>query len=265
MEVNRRYWDSLVPVHAASRFYDVSGFLAGGTSLLDIERRAVGDVDGKTLLHLQSHFGLDTLSWARLGADVVGVDFSPVAVAEARRLAEEAGLWSQSNFEEGNVLALRSVVDGKFDVVFTSHGTITWLADLRPWAEGIARSLKPDGFFYIVDTHPAGLLFEADGDGALMRQHHYFHREEPLLIPKQPDYADPSHSTLPSFAWIWSLADVFGALEQAGLSIYEFREYPKNVYRQFPSMQQDLDGYWRLTEGELDLPLLFSLKAKRRS
>jgi len=263
MEVNRRYWDSLVSVHAASRFYDVKGFLAGGSTLLSIERDAVGNVNGSALLHLQCHFGLDTLSWARLGADVVGVDFSRVAVAEARRLAGEAGLSLRSQFVEGNVLALRSVVDAEFDIVFTSHGTITWLDDLRAWAEGITRSLKPGGFFYIVDSHPTGLLFDADGDGLLTRRYGYFHRKKPLLLPEQPDYADPHHITPPSAAWIWSLADLFEALESAGLSIYEFQEYPKSVYRQFPNMRRGSDGYWRLPKGELDLPLLFALKAKR--
>lgn len=263
-ERNRRCWDALVPIHRASRFYDVAGFLRGASSLHDIERNAVGDVAGKTLLHPQCRFGLDTLSWARLGAEVVGVDFSAAAIAEARRLAEQSGLASQSRFVEGDVLDLTSLIDEKFDVVFTSYGTVTWLPDLRAWARGIAASLKPDGCFYMVDNHPTGFLFEADDQGCFTRPYNYFHREQPLALPAQPDYADPSHIAEPAVAWIWSLADIFRSLEHEGMSICEFEEYSKTVYLQFPHMLQDSDGYWELPEGEPDLPLLFALKARLR-
>ena len=263
-ERNRRYWDALVPIHRASRFYDVAGFQRGASSLHDIELRAVGDVTGKTLLHPQCHLGLDTLSWARLGAEVVGVDLSAAAISEARRLAEQAGLATRSRFLEGDVLDLTSVIDEKFDVVFTSYGTVTWLPDLHAWARGVAASLKPDGFFYMVDNHPTGMLFEADDQGCFTRPYSYFHREEPLLLPAQPDYADPAHIAEPAVAWIWSLSDIFSALEQQGLSIREVKEYSKTVYRQFPHMLQNSDGYWALPEGESDLPLLFALKAGLR-
>jgi hypothetical protein len=132
---------------------------------------------------------------------------------------------------------------------------------LRRWAEGIAAALKPEGFFYIVDSHPVGLLFEEDERGRLARRYDYSHHEAPLLLPAQPDYAEPGHVTLPSAEWIWPLSDILGTLEQAGLSTYEFQEYPKTVYQQFPSMQQSGDGYWRLPEGQPGLQLLFALKA----
>ena len=205
-ELNRRYWDALVPVHAASRFYDVDGFRAGASSLHSIETEAVGNVAGKSMLHLQCHFGLDTLSWARLGADVVGVDFSAASVAQGRKLAEEAGLASRATFVQHDVLDLRSVLDREFDIVFNP---------------------------------------------------------EPLQLEPQPDYADTDHTTLAAEAWIWSLSDVFGALEKAGLVVYEFKEYPRTVYKQFPQMRETSDGYWELPAEELDLPLLFSLKARR--
>ena len=262
-ELNRKHWDALVPVHAASRFYDVDGFRAGASSLHSIETEAVGCVAGKSLLHLQCHFGLDTLSWARLGADVVGVDFSAASVAQGRKLAEEAGLASRATFVQHDVLDLRSVLDREFDIVFTSNGTITWLPDLEMWGRAVVQSLQPDGFFFIVDSHPTSYLFEADKDGRLARQYDYFHRDKALRLAPQQDYADPGHTTLAAEAWIWSLSDVFGALEGAGLVVYEFKEYPRTVYKQFPQMRETSDGYWELPAEELDLPLLFSLKARR--
>ena len=262
-ELNRKYWDALVPVHAASRFYDVEGFRAGASSLHSIETEAVGCVAGKSLLHLQCHFGLDTLSWARLGADVVGVDFSAASVAQARELAEATGLASRATFVQHDVLDLRSVLDREFDIVFTSNGTITWLRDLELWARAVVQSLQPDGCFFIVDSHPTAYLFEADKDGRLARQYNYFHRSEPLRLGPHQDYADPDHKTLAAEEWIWSLSDVFGALEKAGLVVYEFKEYPRTVYKQFPQMRETSDRYWELPADELDLPLLFSLKARR--
>ena len=262
-ELNRKYWDALVPVHAASRFYDVEGCRAGRSTLHSIETEAVGSVAGKSLLHLQCHFGLDTLSWARLGAEVVGVDFSAASVARGKQLAEEVGLASHATFVQHDVLDLKSVLDREFDIVFTSYGTITWLDDLEAWARGVAQSLKPGGFFFLVDTHPTSYLFEADKDGRLARQYDYFHRPEPLRLGPHQDYADPDHTTLAAEEWIWSLSDVFEALERAGLIAYEFKEYPRTVYKQFPHMRETSDGYWELPADELDLPLLFSLKARR--
>ena len=262
-ELNRKYWDALVPVHAASRFYDVEGFRAGRSSLHSTETEAVGNVARKSLLHLQCHFGLNTLSWARLGADVVGVDFSAASVARGKELAEEAGLASRATFVQHDVLDLKSVLDREFDIVFTSYGTITWLHDLEAWARGVAQSLKPGGFFFIVDSHPTSYLFEADKDGRLVRRYDYFHRPEPLRLGSHQDYADPGHTTLAAEAWIWSLSDVFGALDGAGLVVYEFKEYPRTVYKQFPHMRETSDGYWELPAEELGLPLLFSLKARR--
>jgi len=264
-ELNRKYWDALTPVHEASRFYDVAGFLAGRSSLHSIEREAVGDVAGKSLLHLQCHFGVDTLSWARLGAEVVGVDFSGASIARARKLAREAGLAEQARFVERNVLDLLAEPVGQFDVVFTSYGTITWLADLEAWGRVVAESLRGEGLFFMVDTHPASCLFEADATGRLARRYDYFRQADPLQIGPEKDYAEPTYTTLPSEAWIWSLGDVFGALEAAGLRVHEFKEYPRTVYQQFPDMRTTTEGYWEMGRSALSLPLLFSLKASRKA
>ena len=259
-ELNRKYWDALTPVHAASRFYDVPGFLVGGSSLHSIEREALGEVVGKSLLHLQCHFGLDTLSWARLGAEAVGVDFSEASIAHARALAEQAGL--NVSFLERDVLDLVRGPVGKFDLVFASYGVVGWLPDLEEWGRVVAASLKADGMFFMAEIHPTSLLFEADAAGDLSRSYDYFHNGGPLRIGPEKDYADASHMTLASEMWTWSLADILGALESAGLRVYDFTEYSRTVYQQFPNMRETVDGYWELEPGALSVPLLFSLKAR---
>src|SRR5919206_2445351 len=152
VESNRSLWDGWTRLHAHSEFYDLAGFKAGRSSLKDIELAEVGDVRGRSLLHLQCHFGQDTLSWARLGAEVTGVDFSTEAIRLARALNEE--LHIPARFIQSNIYALPDVLDERFDIVFTSYGVLAWLPDLDAWGEIVARYLKPGGFFYIVENHP---------------------------------------------------------------------------------------------------------------
>ena len=152
LQVNRRNWNERTPVHAASDFYDVEGFKAGRITLRDLERREVGEVSGKTLLHLQCHFGLDTMSWARLGAKPTGVDFSDAAIDLARSLNDELGLGVR--FIHSNIYDLPGVLDEQFDIVFTSYGVLCWLPDLDDWARVASNHLKPGGVFYIAEFHP---------------------------------------------------------------------------------------------------------------
>ena len=153
---NRELWNAWTEIHEGSTFYDVEGFLAGRQTLLPIELEELGpDVrEGTTLLHLQCHFGLDTLSWARRGARVTGVDFSDKAIALADRLAREVGLDEACRFVQSDLYDLPAHLDERFDVVFTSWGVLMWLPDLTAWGRLIARYLRPGGIFYIVDFHP---------------------------------------------------------------------------------------------------------------
>ncbi|MEC9279128.1 MAG: class I SAM-dependent methyltransferase, partial [Chloroflexota bacterium] len=146
---NLKFWDSIVEDHVRSDFYDVSGFLQGKTTLDSVEINQVGDVSGLTFLHLQCHFGLSTLDWVRLGAIATGVDFSPTAIAMARKLSKDTGL--RARFVESNVYNISSRLDEKFDIVFTSYGVLCWLPDLTKWAEQIAHCLKTGGRFYLVE------------------------------------------------------------------------------------------------------------------
>jgi len=261
-EVNRSHWNELTPVHKNSAFYDLPGFLAGRNVLDPVARDALGDVREKSLLHLQCHFGLDTMSWARMGARVTGVDFSEEAISVAEGIAHQAGLAGRARFILSDVLELNSVLDETFDLVFTSHGTVTWLNDIRRWAAVVAAHLKPDGMFYFLDNHPTGLLFETRDDSPPRLYFDYYHSAEPLEFTNETDYADPCYQSKgKTRAWIWSIEDIFGALEECGLAISDVREYPFNVYEQFRSMRRDGQGYWRLPEGWPSLPLMLGFKA----
>ena len=159
---NQRLWDAWTKVHAEGQFYDVAGFRQGGLRVRPYEIAALGDVTGKSLLHLQCHFGLDTLSWARLGARVTGVDFSPAAIRLARELAADIGI-PEARFVESNVYQLPVRLGDEFDIVYTSRGVLGWLPDIRGWARVVARFVKPGGRFYISEIHPVLQVFENEG------------------------------------------------------------------------------------------------------
>jgi ubiquinone/menaquinone biosynthesis C-methylase UbiE len=156
---NEALWDAWTDIHEASEFYDLEGFRRGGIRLRDEEVAAVGDVQGKALLHLQCHFGIDTLSWARLGAKVTGADFSQKAVDLAQRLAADIGV-ADARFIRSDLYELPGVLDEQFDVVYTSRGVIGWLPDIRRWANVVARFTAPGGLFYITEIHPVAQAFE---------------------------------------------------------------------------------------------------------
>ena len=265
MAINRGWWDEVTPVHEASDFYDVAGFLEGRNTLGTVERQAVGDVCGRTLLHLQCHFGLDTLSWARLGADVVGVDFSPAAIATAERLTRDCRLESRARFIEADVTTAGRVAGAPFDIVFTSIGVLVWIGDLDGWAATIDANLADDGFFYFLDCHPLALIF--DESSPIPAVHYdYFQGTSPIHEPAgRPDYADPSYRIgSQSREFTWSISAVFSALENRGLQIHEVREYPFTAWPQFPDMKQGDDGYWHRTADVPPMPLLLGFKARRQ-
>src|SRR5438552_420487 len=175
---NRANWDAWAAINAASANYDVAGFKAGKLSLNRIERGELGDVAGKSLLHLQCHFGIDTLSWARLGARVTGIDFSAPAIDLARSLAAELDV--EGRFVVSTVEDLPANLDGDFDVVYTSRGAIWWLADLERWADVIAHFLRPDGVFYITEFHPILMTFDESETATPKIRYPYFPRREPM-------------------------------------------------------------------------------------
>ncbi|TRO50928.1 class I SAM-dependent methyltransferase, partial [Candidatus Bathyarchaeota archaeon] len=171
-ETNKRRWNELVDIHAKSKEYDLENFIAGKNSLHRVEREKLGDVKGKSLLHLQCHFGLDTISWARLGAKVTGVDFSETAIELAREIAKKVGV--DAEFVCSNVYDLPKVHKGEYDIVFTSYGVLCWLQDIEEWARVIAHFLKPGGTFLIVESHPFMWVFDDESE-ELRQKFSYWH------------------------------------------------------------------------------------------
>ena len=258
---NRELWNELTPIHERSEYYDVKGFKSGKSTLKPIELEELGDVSGKSLLHLQCHFGLDTLSWARLGARVTGVDFSDKAITLARSLSKELGI--KANFVCSNIYDLPKALDGEFDIVFTSYGVLCWLPDLRRWGEVVAHFLKPEGAFYMVEDHSLLNIFETTEDGTGLKiAHSYFHATEPTKWQAEGSYASGSVKVShPSYEWTHSLSDVVNALIYAGLRIEFLHEFPVCAWQRFPFMKQDKDGWWRLKDD--NIPLTFSLRATK--
>jgi ubiquinone/menaquinone biosynthesis C-methylase UbiE len=255
---NRKLWDTRVGLHVDSKFYDVPGFLAGKSSLCGIEVDEIGPVAGKSLLHLQCHFGQDTLSWARQGANVTGVDFSSTAIAAARSLADQAGLAAE--FIESDVLDLPKSLDSRFDIVFTSFGTIGWLPDLNRWAAGIRRALKPGGFFYMIDLHKTYLILDPETGQV---KYDYFGNQGPDEEITGKTYADGlTHEPLAEFWWNHTFEALFEALRNAGLNLSSFREYPFCVYKLADSMIETSPGHWVYESLGGRIPYMYSLRAE---
>ncbi len=266
MEVNRERWNELVAHHAASDSYDVEGFKKGGIRIRALEQNEVGDVSGKSLLHLQCHFGLDTLSWARLGAKVTGIDYSDQAINLARSLSQE--LHIPASFVLSSVYDLPQALDAaaQFDIVYTSHGVIGWLPDLKPWAQVIAHYLKPGGFFYIAEAHPFMWTFNNDLPDFKL-QYPYFLRE-PIRTDAEGSYATAAkiqHST--EYGWNHTFSEILSSLIAVGLKLDFLHEYPISAWKCFPAMnmQEDEDHWFRFTDPVLSsmLPLTFTLKATK--
>jgi SAM-dependent methyltransferase len=261
MRRNRDHWDELVPIHAKTEFYGVDRFLAGETKLNSLEMDEVGSVEGKNLLHLQCHFGLDTLSWARLGAHVTGMDYSVPAIEKARELAETRNL--DARFLCCNLYDLPDHLLGQFDIVYTSYGVLCWLPDLPRWAQIVASYVKPGGFFYIAEMHPFAMVFD-DESQVLKFRYPYFDKSARRYEVKG-SYADPQAPTTinEEFGWDHSLSEIVNTLIDNGLRIEFLHEFPYSVYQQLPMLEHDGHGIWKFPDGEEPIPLIFSIKAHK--
>jgi SAM-dependent methyltransferase len=275
IEANRRRWNELVDIHYASPFYDVPAFKAGASTLLPVEREEVGDVRGKTLLHLQCHFGMDTLSWARLGATVTGLDFSAPAVEQARALAQRIGV-RDATFVHSNVYDARAAISGQFDVVYTAVGALCWLPDVRGWAAVAASFVAPGGFLYVYDGHPVllSLDYERD-DHRLVISEPYFETNEPNEFEAPCTYVDgPELTNRRTLEWNHGLGEIVTAVIDAGLRVefvHEHREVPWQALPWMVATDETPAGsryarreMWRLPDPQRELaPLMFSLRASR--
>jgi SAM-dependent methyltransferase len=263
---NNALWDEWTRIHETSAFYDLEGFKRGGVRLRPYELDEIGPVDGLELLHLQCHFGIDTLSWARLGARVTGVDFSLAGVELARSVAAEIGI-DGARFVHSDLYDLPTVLDGTFDLVYTSRGVLGWLPDVRRWAEVIAHFVRPGGRFYITEIHPVAQVFEDDDiePGELRLRYPYWQHVEPLSFPVIGSYAEPTAEVgvHTEHGWNHGLGEIVTALVDAGLRIDSLREYP---FVDWPVefLVEAPDGTYRLPAGTPgELPLFFSILATK--
>jgi len=274
---NRARWDESVGIHAASKGYDVPGFLRGERSLYPLEVAEVGDVTGKTLLHLQCHFGMDTLSWARLGAKVTGLDFSGEAVERARRLAAEIGVES-ARFVQANVYDAPAAIGSQFDIVYTGIGALCWLHDIRGWARIVAGFLKPGGFLYLYEGHPVlwSLDYEVENQ-ALVLAEPYFESVRPSEFESEFTYVDgPALKARRTYEWNHGIGEIVTALIDAGLRLDFLHEHREVAWQALPWMvpvddSNHADGalhdrrtQWQLPEAQRELcPLMYSVKATK--
>ena len=265
-EANRSLWEVWTRIHAAGEFYDLEGFKAGGVRIRPYEIELVGDVTGRSLLHLQCHFGIDTLSWARLGARVTGADISPTAIELARSLAIELG-FPEARFVESNLYDLPAALEGDFDVVYTSRGVLGWLPDIRAWARVVAHFVAPGGTFFITEAHPVMNVFENEGvaPGELRLAYPYWEHEAPLIFPVTGSYADPSAEVgdETEHSWDHGLGEIVTALVEAGLVIERLVEHPFLGWKVDFLVDDGTDRWVLPPDAGGELPLMFSLVARK--
>lgn len=257
-ETNKQTWNEKVDVHAASDFYDLEAFKKGKSSLHQYEIEALGDVSGKSLLHLQCHFGQDTLSWSRLGAKCTGVDLSEKGIELATQLNSELG--QNASFVCCNVLDTSKNVNEQFDIVYTSYGVIGWLPDLKPWGKMIAERLKPGGVFYIVDFHPIVWMFDYLQKEPKIK--YGYHQKDVIYEEYQGTYANENSKMISKeYAWNHGLGEVITSLTDAGLVIEYVKEHDQSPYEIFPDLIKNENLMFE-TKDKL-YPLLFSIKARK--
>ena len=275
VRVNLAYWEESVGPHLES--YGAAGFatnLHALSSIVRMDRRLMapylpdGSVSGLSMAHLQCHIGTDSLSWARLGASVVGIDYSSEAVAAATSLAEQAGLSERVRFVHSWVEDAPAALPELFDIVYTSVGVLIWLPDLAPWARSIAALLKPGGLFYIREAHPMAYILDADqSSGALSVATSYFNDGEPLIFEDAADYTGAALLHNRTYEWQHPLSEIIGCLLDAGLRIEGFAEHQWVDWQLLPTMvpSQDpaLEGTWVLPSPTDQVPLSFTLAARR--
>jgi SAM-dependent methyltransferase len=260
LQSNQKLWDDRVPVHQRSAFYRMDEFLRGENVLDEIVTDELGpEVDGRSLLHLQCHFGQDSLCLARMGARVMGVDFSEVAIADATRLNQQLGL--NASFVQSDVYELTDKLSGTFDIVFTSFGAVCWLPDLERWAKVVAHFLAPGGIFYLAEFHPTLYLFDFDRKTI---GYEYFNNGRPVVEEVENTYASDEHLVKgTAYSWQHSLHQVIAPLLREGLQLLDFQEFPFSPFKCFPNMHEVSPRRFVFGDFGVSLPHVYSLKMQK--
>ena len=257
--INKSTWNDKVDVHMASDFYDMDGFLNGKSSLNAIELELLGDISGKKILHLQCHFGQDTLSLSRMGAEVTGIDFSEKAIEKARALTQTLNLKAQ--FVCCDIYDTLNYIHEKFDLVFTSYGTIGWFPDLNKWAEVISKALRPGGQFIMADFHPVVWMFDNDFKGVL---YHYFNAEA-IIENESGTYADREAAiSNQTITWNHPTSELINALISNGLELNCFNEHDYSPYNCFNETEEFAPHKYRIKHLENKIPMVYSLSATKK-
>jgi SAM-dependent methyltransferase len=265
LSANRAWWDAAVPVHLASDFYDIEGWLAEGRGPRPREVAVLGDVTGLDLVHLQCHFGKDTLAWARAGATVTGLDFSPVAVEAARDLAARAGLADRAEFVCAPVAAAVDALGARtFDIVYVSLGALCWLPDIDEWATQVAALLRPGGRLFLHEAHPLSLALDGDD---LTVVSSYFEEAAPSPDSEPGTYADMTATEAlpgdPTYGWNHSLGEIVGALLGRALRLDLLDEHDWTSFARFPWLVEADEEEFVTPDGRVRVPLSFTLVASR--
>ena len=259
LHVNKANWNSRVPVHVTSEFYQMDGFLQGRSSLHDIELKLLGNIRGKSILHLQCHFGQDSISLARMGAKVTGVDFSEEAIAVAKELAVKSGV--DASFVCCDIYSLPDFLQRRFDIVFTSYGVIGWLPHIDKWAYIISKYLVAGGYFIMAEFHPVVWMFDNDFTKVAYR---YF-KDEAIIETDENTYTDQDSpiENQTSITWNHSLSEVMSSLITQRLQIISFTEYDYSPYNCFTNMEKVAENKYVIKNMGNKIPMVYSIKARK--
>ena len=266
-QANLRNWNDRVAIHWESDEYGIQRFIDDPdhiSRIVDFDRQLVEPVEGQTLLHLLCHLGTDTLSWARLGAVVTGVDFSDKAIAAGKELSRTCG--TPGRFIEAEFYETPSAVDEQFDIVYTGVGAICWLPDISAWGRVVADCLRPGGTFYIRDGHPAMSSMDwTDEDGPIEVGRDYFGSYTPIVSQVDESYAgEGTLENQTTYTYTHGLGETINALLNAGLVLEFVNEHTFSEWRGIAQLVEGTDGRWRLPPaGEKHLPLMFSIRARK--
>jgi SAM-dependent methyltransferase len=270
LELNRANWDARAAAHAASPGYSVSSFIEdpaflSGVVRFDLPR--LGDISGLRGVHLQCHIGTDTISLARLGARMTGLDLSPASLAQARALAAQLG--ADVDFVDADVYdATRALGERAFELVFTGIGALCWLPSVRRWAEVVSALLVPGGRLFIREGHPMLWALEDDrSDGLLVVDYPYFERDEPTVEDYPGTYVETDQTFEHNLTHTWNhgLGELITAVLEAGMEIVSLVEHDSVPWEALPGqMQRDASGEWRLTDRPERLPHSYTLQAIKR-
>lgn len=258
LSINKKSWNNRVDTHVQSDFYDMEGFLKGNTSLKTIELGLLGDISGQSVLHLQCHFGQDTISLARMGAKATGVDLSDKAIEKAGALAAKCE--ADASFVCCDIYDLPNHLNEQFDIVFTSYGTIGWLPDVDKWAEVISTFLKPGGRLVFVEFHPFVWMYDDD----FQKIHYNYFNTGPILEEESGTYADRDASIQQDYVmWNHSISEVVKSLLNNGLTISAMDEYDYSPYNCFNHTVEFETGKFRIQHLGDKIPMVYAIEAKK--